>query len=85
MQGQQADLRAGGPRHHRLRRGQRGVTLDQAVDYWISIKSALAGQEDYVIINIGNEPYGNTNASAWTAATTNAIQRHARDAGFEQP
>jgi mannan endo-1,4-beta-mannosidase len=34
-------------------------TLDQAADYWISVKSALAGQENYVIVNIGNEPVGN--------------------------
>ncbi|WP_306204470.1 cellulase family glycosylhydrolase [Actinoplanes sp. RD1] len=58
------------------------ATLDQAVDYWISVKSALAGQEAYVILNIGNEPYGNTNATAWTGATTNAITR-LRAAGFE--
>ncbi|WP_305783982.1 cellulase family glycosylhydrolase [Symbioplanes lichenis] len=58
------------------------ATLDQAVDYWISVKSALAGQEAYVILNIGNEPYGNTNATAWTAATTSAITR-LRAAGFE--
>ena len=37
-------------------------TLDQAADYWIGLKSVLAGQENYVIINIGNEPWGNTNS-----------------------
>jgi mannan endo-1,4-beta-mannosidase len=57
-------------------------TLAQAVDYWISIKSALAGQERYVILNIGNEPWGNTNYTQWTAATTSAITR-LRAAGFE--
>jgi mannan endo-1,4-beta-mannosidase len=57
-------------------------TLDQAVNYWISIKSALVGQESNIIINIGNEPYGNTNATAWTAATTAAIQKM-RSNGFE--
>ena len=36
-------------------------TLDQAVNYWISVKSAIVGQEDYVVINIGNEPFGNNN------------------------
>src|SRR5690349_20944600 len=35
------------------------ITLAQAVEYWKRIKSALLGQEAYVIINIGNEPYGN--------------------------
>ncbi|WP_067124940.1 cellulase family glycosylhydrolase [Microtetraspora malaysiensis] len=57
-------------------------TLDQAVDYWIGLKSVLAGQENHVVINIGNEPYGNNNASAWTAATSNAISRM-RAAGFQ--
>ena len=41
------------------------VTLDTAANYWVSIASALKGQEDYVQINIGNEPFGNN-------ATTNA-------------
>jgi mannan endo-1,4-beta-mannosidase len=58
------------------------TTLAKAVDYWISVKSALAGQERYVILNIGNEPYGNTGASAWVADTKNAITR-LRAAGFE--
>ena len=51
------------------------ATLDEAVNYWISQKSALVGQENYVVINIGNEPIGNTNAGQWTAATTAAIQK----------
>ncbi|HEX6684607.1 MAG TPA: cellulase family glycosylhydrolase [Candidatus Limnocylindrales bacterium] len=57
-------------------------TLDRAVDYWISVQSALTGQENYVLINIGNEPIGNNNAAQWTAATTAAIQRM-RNAGFD--
>ncbi|MEV6302294.1 cellulase family glycosylhydrolase [Actinoplanes sp. NPDC051861] len=59
------------------------ATLSQAVDYWISIKSALDGQENYVILNIGNEPYGNGSASAnWAADTRSAITR-LRSAGFQ--
>ena len=57
-------------------------TLDRAVDYWISVQSALTGQENYVLINIGNEPIGNNNAAQWTQATTGAIQRM-RNAGFD--
>ncbi|WP_305783926.1 cellulase family glycosylhydrolase [Symbioplanes lichenis] len=57
-------------------------SLDQAADYWISLKSVLAGQEDYVVINIGNEPIGNTNPGQWTAATVAAVQKM-RAAGFE--
>ena len=57
------------------------ITQSQAADYWISIKSTLAGQEKYVIINIGNEPIGNNNPASWTSATTDAI-RKMRNAGF---
>ena len=58
------------------------ASLDEAVNYWISIKSALVGQESYVAINIGNEPIGNTNPSQWTAATVAAVQKM-RTNGFE--
>ncbi|MEU7473603.1 cellulase family glycosylhydrolase [Streptomyces sp. NPDC044984] len=58
------------------------ATLSRAADYWISVQSALAGQEDYVIVNIGNEPYGNTNYTAWTADTKAAVQK-LRSAGFD--
>ncbi len=57
------------------------TTLARAVDYWISIKDTLVNQEPYVIINIGNEPFGNSNYSQWTTATKDAIVR-LRGAGF---
>jgi mannan endo-1,4-beta-mannosidase len=57
------------------------VSLDKAVDYWASVKSALDGQEGYVVVNIGNEPWGNTNYTGWTAATKSAITRM-RGLGF---
>ena len=63
-------------------------TLAQAVAYWTEIKSALMGQEPYVIINIGNEPYGNPppdgpkDTSLWTSDTKNAIAQ-LRAAGFQ--
>ncbi|WP_084958069.1 cellulase family glycosylhydrolase [Thermoactinospora rubra] len=58
-------------------------TLDQAVDYWVSVKSALAGQEDYIVVNIGNEPIGNNPTTPdWATATKNAIQRM-RAEGFD--
>ncbi|HEY7226171.1 MAG TPA: cellulase family glycosylhydrolase, partial [Micromonosporaceae bacterium] len=65
--------------------GEQGgaVSLDAAVNYWISVQSALAGQEDYVILNIGNEPFGNNAVTPnWTQATISAIQR-LRNAGFQ--
>ncbi|PWK88426.1 mannan endo-1,4-beta-mannosidase [Lentzea atacamensis] len=61
---------------------QAAASLDEAADYWIGQKDVLAGQEDYVIINIGNEPIGNTNAAQWTDATANAV-RKLRANGFE--
>lgn len=62
---------------------QTAATLNEAVDYWISIKNSLIGQEDYVVINIGNEPFGNgQSASTWTNGHKNAISR-LRAAGFK--
>ncbi|WP_405851320.1 cellulase family glycosylhydrolase [Streptomyces sp. NBC_00090] len=58
------------------------TSLDRAADYWISIKGALAGQEDYVVVNIGNEPFGNNGYSAWTNATKSAIGK-LRGAGID--
>jgi mannan endo-1,4-beta-mannosidase len=57
-------------------------TLDQAANYWIGLKSVLAGQEDYIVINIGNEPIGNTDPGQWTAATVAAVQKM-RGNGFQ--
>ncbi|MFL6126255.1 glycoside hydrolase family 5 protein [Actinophytocola sp.] len=56
-------------------------SLSQAADYWISVKSALQGQENYILVNIGNEPYGNNNTANWTADTKNAITK-LRNAGI---
>lgn len=57
------------------------ATLAQAVSYWQRHQSVLTGQEEYVIINIGNEPYGNSNTGNWVNDTINAIQSM-RSAGF---
>ncbi|MEW2427703.1 cellulase family glycosylhydrolase [Micromonospora sp. NPDC047644] len=51
------------------------ITLDRAVDYWLSLADVLAGQERYVIVNIGNEPYGNYNYGSWATDSANAIKR----------
>ncbi|MGW5640191.1 cellulase family glycosylhydrolase [Streptomyces sp. NPDC003832] len=58
------------------------ATLDSAADYWIGLKDVLAGQEDYVIVNIGNEPWGNTDPAGWTAPTIAAIKK-LRSVGLE--
>ena len=58
------------------------ATLASAVDYWIEIKNVLVGQEDYVLINIGNEPFGNgVAASVWINEHKTAISR-LRNAGL---
>ncbi|MGW2397022.1 cellulase family glycosylhydrolase [Kitasatospora sp. NPDC001664] len=49
------------------------TTLDRAAQFWVDNKSVLNGQEAYVVVNIANEPWGNSGYTAWTAATKNAI------------
>ncbi|MES4905868.1 MULTISPECIES: cellulase family glycosylhydrolase [unclassified Streptomyces] len=58
------------------------ASLDQAADYWIGLKSVLTGEENYIIINIGNEPWGNTNPAGWTDPTVAAVKK-LRSAGFQ--
>ncbi|GLH96475.1 cellulase family glycosylhydrolase [Phytohabitans aurantiacus] len=60
------------------------ATLDQAATYWIGKRPQLAGTENFIIINIGNEPMGNNAgvSATWPTATSNAINR-LRNAGYE--
>ncbi|MFS8097519.1 cellulase family glycosylhydrolase [Lentzea alba] len=53
------------------------ASLDQAASYWISVADALKGQENHVVINLGNEPFGNNQqvSATWASATSNAITR----------
>ena len=56
--------------------------FDDAVAYWLEIQEVLAGEEDYVLINIANEPFGNSvDAAMWTDKHIEAIGA-LRDAGF---
>lgn len=51
--------------------------ISRATEYWLSsdIKAAITGQEDYVIVNIANEPFGNsTSAATYTADHVTAIR-----------
>ncbi len=51
--------------------------ISKATEYWLSsdIKAAITGQEDYVIVNIANEPFGNnTSAATYTADHITAIR-----------
>lgn len=56
--------------------------MSTAVDYWLSLQTVLKGQEDFVIINIANEPLGNgVPATKWVGDHSTAITR-LRAAGF---
>jgi mannan endo-1,4-beta-mannosidase len=60
------------------------TNISKAAEYWVSsdIRNAIIGQEDYVIVNIANEPYGNnTNASTYTNETSAAVKA-LRNAGL---
>lgn len=60
------------------------VHPDQAVDYWLSedIRDAIDGEEAYVIINIANEPFGNTTTEEWASFHAGAVAE-LRGAGIE--
>lgn len=59
------------------------VPIDTAVNYWIELKDILFGEEKYVIINIANEPYGNTTSeNVYVNGHKRAIQ-NLRNAGFK--
>ncbi len=54
-----------------------------AVDYWRSddIRDVLVGTEDTVIINVANEPFGNTTTEQWTPFHVEAVAA-LREAGL---
>ncbi|MBU9709225.1 glycoside hydrolase family 5 protein [Paenibacillus sp. AK121] len=58
------------------------ASLDAAVNYWISIKDALIGKEDRVIVNIANEWYGSWNGGGWADGYKQAIPK-LRNAGIK--
>jgi mannan endo-1,4-beta-mannosidase len=59
--------------------GEEGAaaSLDEAASYWISIANVLKGQENYVVVNLGNEPLGNNQqvSANWATLTSNAVNR----------
>ena len=52
------------------------VPISNAVSYWTSadVRAAIDGQEDFVIINIANEPFGNNASGSYVNDTIAAIQ-----------
>jgi mannan endo-1,4-beta-mannosidase len=59
------------------------VPISNAVAYWTSsdVRAAINGQEDFVIINIANEPFGNNASGSYVNDTIAAIQA-LRNAGL---
>lgn len=50
------------------------ANLVNATNYWVGIRKALIGNEDHVVINIANEPFGNSlAASEWVNGHATAI------------
>lgn len=57
-------------------------SLDNAVNYWISMKDLLNNNKDSVIINVANEWYGTWDGSSWSDGYKKAIKK-LRDAGIK--
>jgi mannan endo-1,4-beta-mannosidase len=55
--------------------------LEKVIEYWIEIKEALIGNEDYVILNIANEWYGEWKTKTWKEGYLKVIPM-IRDAGI---
>ncbi|WP_238009957.1 cellulase family glycosylhydrolase [Dactylosporangium sp. AC04546] len=51
------------------------IPQSRAVDYWISIRRALIGQEKYAIVHVANEPYVLDNVRTWPTDTMDSIRR----------
>jgi mannan endo-1,4-beta-mannosidase len=57
------------------------ATMADAVRFWLGVQPALVGQEDYVIVDIANEPFAVGATWPWVAQTADAI-RQLRAAGL---
>lgn len=52
----------------------RAVHLETTLAYWRALRPALQGQEDYVLVNIGNEPFAGTSTpDMWVDAHRDMI------------
>lgn len=56
--------------------------LEKAADYWIEMKDALIGNEDYVILNIANEWVGQWDSKLWRDGYVSVIPK-IREAGIK--
>ncbi|WP_432829760.1 cellulase family glycosylhydrolase [Dactylosporangium sp. CA-092794] len=60
---------------------KKALTIAEAVKFWIGLRPELAGQEDHIIINVANEPFGVGPDWPWVQQTSDAV-RALRAAGF---
>lgn len=58
------------------------ASLEAAADYWIEMKDALIGNEDYVILNIANEWVGQWESEMWRDGYVSVIPK-IREAGIK--
>ena len=56
--------------------------LQKAADFWVKVKDALIGNEDYVILNIANEWIGQWKSKTWAEGYTTVIPQ-LREAGIK--
>ena len=56
--------------------------LQKAADFWIEMKDALIGKEDFVILNIANEWIGDWKSKTWAEGYTTVIPQ-LREAGIK--
>ncbi|WP_433209339.1 cellulase family glycosylhydrolase [Dactylosporangium sp. CS-047395] len=61
---------------------KKAVPMADAVAFWLSLKSELAGQEDHIIVNVANEPFGVGADWPWAQQSADAV-RTLRAAGFK--
>lgn len=57
------------------------ASLEQVVDYWIRVREALTGREEWVIVNIANEWKSQRSGRNWSLAYISQIPR-LREAGI---
>jgi mannan endo-1,4-beta-mannosidase len=60
---------------------KKATTIAEAVRFWTGLLPQLRGQEDHIIINVANEPFGVGGDWPWVQQTSDAV-RELRAAGF---
>ncbi|MFG2041526.1 cellulase family glycosylhydrolase [Dactylosporangium sp. NPDC048998] len=61
---------------------KKAAPMAEAVQFWLSLRDTLIGHEDYVMVNIADEPFANGTTWPWAQQTADAIRR-LRAAGFK--